>query len=204
MNKTPKNPEKSVYTLIHSRRSIRRFTQQPIPLELLKNFVNTARLAPSAANLQPLQYIVINNKDLCAKIFETLAWAAYIIPPWIPDQQERPTAYIIVLVTDTKNQFYQRDVGLATENILLAAEEENLGSCILCKINKKKIQEIFQIPDSIEIDSVIALGHKGEYPVVEELKNTVKYWRDDRGVLHVPKRKLEDIIFVNVYTGKKM
>jgi len=62
-----------------------------------------------------------------------------------------------------------------------------------------KIQELFNIPLELAVDSVIALGYKAETPVVEDLKDSVKYWRDDHEILHVPKRKLDDIIHFNKY-----
>jgi len=189
-----------MYDVIISRRTIRRFIQKPLNLVLLKKFVNAARLAPSAANLQPLEYIIVTEKKLCAQLFETLGWAAYIQPKWAPNEHERPTAYIVVLVKDVTNPFYQRDVGFATENIVLAAEAEGLGSCILCNINRKRIQDIFKIPQTIAVDSVIALGYKAEKSVVEEMNNSVKYWRDNHDVLHVPKRKLDDIIHINMFS----
>jgi len=189
----------NVYDAIISRRSIRRFHQKPVKLELLKKCVNAGRLAPSAANLQQLEYIIVNDKTLCAHLFEALHWAAYIQPKWIPKETERPTAYIVVLVKDTQNPYYERDVGFATENIVLTAEGEGLGSCILCNIERVKIQELFNIPLELAVDSVIALGYKAETPVVEDLKDSVKYWRDDHEILHVPKRKLDDIIHLNKY-----
>jgi nitroreductase len=189
----------NVYEAILSRRSIRRFKQKSIPLELLKKFVNGARLAPSAANLQPLEFIIVNEKFLCKKIFETLGWAAYIKPKWAPSKNERPVAYIIMLVTDSKNQYYLRDVSLASENIVLAAEEEEIGSCILCNVDREKIRELFKIPNEILIDSVIALGYKAENPVVVDFIDSVKYWRDENEVLNVPKRKLEDVAHINDY-----
>ena len=189
----------NVYDAIISRRSIRRFHQKPVKLELLKKCVNAGRLAPSAANLQPLEYIIVNDKTLCAHLFETLHWAAYIQPKWIPKETERPTAYIVVLVKDTQNPYYERDVGFATENIVLTAEGDGLGSCILCNIERVKIQELCNIPLELAVDSVIALGYKAETPVVEDLKDSVKYWRDDHEILHVPKRKLDDIIHLNKY-----
>jgi nitroreductase len=140
------------------------------------------------------------DKKLCAQLFETLNWAAYIQPKWTPKGAERPTAYIVVLVKDTQNPFYERDVGLATENIVLAAEGEGLGSCILCNIERVKIQDICKIPMTHAVDSVIALGYKSETSVVEDLKDSVKYWRDEHDVLHVPKRKLEDIIHINKFS----
>jgi len=188
-----------VYDATLSRRSIRRFHQKPVKLEMLKKCVNAARLAPSAANLQPLEYIIINDKPLCMQIFEALHWAAYLQPKWTPKETERPTAYIVVLVKDTKNPYYERDVGLATENIVLTAEAEGLGSCILCNIEHVKIHELCSVPLELAVDSVIALGYKAEAPVVEDLIDSVKYWRDDHDVLHVPKRKFEDITHFNKY-----
>ena len=104
-----------------------------------------------------------------------------------------------MLVTDSKNKYYLRDVSLATENIVLAAEAENIGSCILCNIDREKIRSVLKIPLSLNIDSLIALGYKAEYPVIEDLKDSVKYWRDEEMVLHVPKRKLENIIYINKF-----
>ncbi len=189
----------NVYDAILSRRSIRRFKQKPIPMDLLKKFVNAARIAPSAANLQPLEFFIVNDKELCSKVFETLNWAGYIKPKWTPSIEERPVAYIVMLVRDNTNKWYLRDVSLASENIILTAEEMGIGSCILCKIEKQKLREILKIPEEVILDSVIALGYKAEKSVVEDFTGSVKYWRDEKEVLHVPKRKLEDLIHINNY-----
>jgi nitroreductase len=189
-----------VYDAIISRRSIRRFHQKPVDLGVLKKCVNAARLAPSAANLQPLEYCIVIDKNLCAQLFETLNWAAYIQPKWSPKEAERPTAYIVVLVKVTQDPYYERDVGFATENIVLAAEGEGLGSCILCNIERVKIADMCKIPLTLAVDSVIALGYKAETSVVETMKDSVKYWRDEHEVLHVPKRKLDDIIHINKFS----
>ncbi|MBN1280542.1 MAG: nitroreductase family protein [Candidatus Thermoplasmatota archaeon] len=189
----------NVYDAICSRRSIRRFTQQPIALDVLQRCVNAARVAPSGGNLQPLEYIVVTDPVVCASLFETLSWAAYLQPKWTPEDQKRPTAYIVILVRETKNPYYQRDVGLAAGNIMLTAEADGLGSCMLCNINKQKIQELLAVPTSRIVDSVIALGFKAEHPVVEERADVVKYWRDDYEALHVPKRPLTDVLHFNEY-----
>jgi nitroreductase len=189
-----------VYDAIISRRSIRRFTQKPVDLKIIKKCINAARLAPSAANLQPLEYCIVTDKELCTHLFEALSWAAYIQPKWTPNEAERPTAYIVVLVKDTKNPYYERDVGFATENIVLAAEGEGLGSCILCNIERSKIQDLCNIPLTLAVDSVIALGYKAETSVVENMGDSVKYWRDEHNVLHVPKRKFDDIVHVNRFS----
>lgn len=191
--------DNSVYEAILSRRTIRRFKQKPVDVKLLKRFVNAARVAPSAANLQPLEYFIISEKKLCARVFETLGWAGYIKPKWTPDESERPTAYIVILVREDLNKYYKWDVGLSAENIMLVAEEENIGSCILLNINRKKLREILGIPDSLYIDSVIALGYKSETAIMEDMVDSVEYYRDENDVLHVPKRKITDILHINKF-----
>lgn len=188
-----------MYETITSRRTIRRFYQKPLHSDVILKFVNAARLAPSGGNLQPLEYIIVTEKKLCAQLFNTLGWAAYIQPKWIPSVQERPTAYIIVLVNNTKNPYYRYDVGFAAANIISMAEAEGVGSCILCNIQKEKIQTIFKVPEPFSVDMVIALGYKAESPIIEERNDTVKYWRDEHEILHVPKRKLDSIIHMNKF-----
>lgn len=191
--------DNSIYEAVLSRRTIRRFKQKPVDVKLLKRFVNAARVAPSAANLQPLEYFIISEKKLCARVFETLGWAGYIKPKWTPDESERPTAYIVILVREDLNKYYKWDVGLSAENIMLVAEEENIGSCILLNINRKKLREILGIPDSLYIDSVIALGYKSETAIMEDMVDSVEYYRDENKVLHVPKRKITDILHINTF-----
>ncbi len=188
-----------VYDAILSRRSIRRFAQQPVPREILEKMVNAARLAPSAANLQPVEYIVVDDKETCSQLFQTIGWAGYLKPSWSPSKEERPTAYIVLLVCNEQNDYALRDVSFVAAHIVLTAEEEQVGSCILCKIDKKRIKEILHVPDNRMVDSVVALGYKAEHPVVEELTDSVKYWRDEHDVLHVPKRSLEDVLHINTY-----
>jgi len=188
-----------VYDAILRRRSIRKFQQKPVSLDVLEKLVNAARLAPSAANLQPLEFYVVNTKHLCAEVFETLSWAGYIKPKWNPDINERPMGYIVIIVNNPKNPWFERDASFAALSICLTAESEDIGSCILCKIDKERLKKNLGIPDDVIVDSVVALGYKAEQPVVEDLVDSVEYWRDDKEVLHVPKRKIKDVMHLNKY-----
>ena len=136
---------------------------------------------------------------MCAQVFATIGWAGYITPKWTPDVTERPKAYIIILVREDLQKYYKWDVGLAAENIMLTAEEEDIGSCMLLKVNRDILKKIFRIPDMYLIDAVIALGYKAETVVMETMTDSVKYWRDENEVLHVPKRKLTDILHINSF-----
>lgn len=191
----------NVYEATIKRRTIRRFKQKPIPFETLKKLVNAGRLAPSSANLQPIEHIVIDSSDLVEKAFETLKWAGYISPDGNPPPGEKPVAYIIVLANKKKNPCNcERDAAAAIENMILVAIEEGIGSCWLGSIDINKLTDILELPEHIKIDSVLALGYSNESPQIEEIKDSVKYWKDEAGTLHVPKRKIDDILFYNKYS----
>ena len=188
----------SFYNLILSRRSIRQFKPEPVSREILEKLVNAARMAPSAANSQPLEYIVVDDKELKKRLFPCLKWAGYIAPEGNPRPGHEPAAYIVVLAnTSLKEKGYEYDVGAAVENMILAAWEQRVGSCWIISVEREKVQEILKIPDQYKIDSVLTLGFPDEKPVVEEMKNSVKYWKDEEGRLHVPKRGLKNIIHYN-------
>ena len=191
----------NIYEATIKRRTIRRFKQKPIPFETLKKLVNAGRLAPSSANLQPIEYIVIDGSDHVEKVFETLKWAGYISPDGNPPLGEKPVAYIIVLANKKKNPCNcERDAAAAIENMILVAIEEGIGSCWLGSIDINKLTDILELPEHIKIDSVLALGYSNESPQIEEIKDSVKYWKDEAGTLHVPKRKIDDILFYNKYS----
>lgn len=189
-----------VYDCVIQRRTIRRFRQDPIPAQRLQQLVNAGRLAPSGANLQPLEYIVVNRKDMLDAVFATTRWAAYIAPKGTPPPGERPVAYIVVLINrHIRARGGEHDCGAAVMNMILTAWEQGLGSCWIASIHKRRLRKILHIPSYLEIDSVLALGIPAEHPVLEILTDSVKYWKDENGVLHVPKRKLEDILHWNRY-----
>ena len=188
----------SIYENILKRRTIRRFQAKRVPYQVLEKCVNAARVAPSAANLQPCEYLVIDEESILDKVFVTLKWAGYILDGK-PSKAEAPRAYIIVLInTDIVARGYQHDVGFALENIILTALEEGIGCCCFGAVDKKKLRENLNIPSKYIIDLVVALGYLKESPVEEPLTDSVKYWKDEKKVLHVPKRKLENILHGNV------
>jgi nitroreductase len=187
-----------IYEIIKKRRTIRRFKQREIPVELLERFVDMARIAPSAANMQPIEYIIVNDKKILDEIFPFTGWAGYLGKDGPPSEGKRPVAYIVVLINkEIKSPKPNHDVGAAVENILLSATYEGIGCCWIGSINRVKLMEILKVPENYEIDSVIALGYPDEESVIEEYKGSVKYWKDEKGIMHVPKRSLRDILHYN-------
>ena len=190
----------SVYEVAISRRAIRRFKDTPVPRQTLERCVNAARLAPSAGNIQPLEYVIVEDDQLLSEVFSTLGWAVYIKPKGDPPEGKRPRAYIVIL-RDINIGFKAsvHDVGTAAENIMLVALEEGIGSCPIVSVDRDKMKRILNIPDDYEIPLVLALGHPDESPVEEPFDGSAEYWKDENGVLHVPKRKLEKVLHRNTF-----
>jgi nitroreductase len=183
--------------LVQTNRSFRRFYQDvKIEIETLREIVDLARLSASAANLQPLKYIISNIPEKNAAIFKHLAWAGYLKDWPGPDEGERPSAYIIVLADTRIAKSAGCDHGIACQSILLGAVEKGLGGCIIGSVNRKDLREDLVIPDYLEILLVVALGRPRETVAIEEVgtDGNIRYWRDKEGVHHVPKRKLDHII----------
>jgi nitroreductase len=188
----------SLYELMLSRRSIRQFKPDPVSRDILEKLVNSARLAPSGANLQPLEFVVVDEEELRRKLFPCLRWAAYIAPEGNPKPGCEPTAYVVILVNvDVRKSGFERDVGAAVENMILTAWEERLGSCWIGNADLSRIQKMLKVPGNYKVDSVLALGYPDEEPIAEEMEDSVKYWKDSKGRLHVPKRRLDDVLHFN-------
>lgn len=182
--------------LIAKNRSYRRFYQAvEITEEQLREWVNLARLSASGRNAQPIKYILSCEREKNAKIFSTLAWAAFLTDWDGPKEGERPSAYLIQLLdTNIANQFFCDD-GIAAQSILLGAVEAGYGGCIFRSINKPKLMQLLEIPDQFQIINVIALGKPKEEVLIDNMQNgNFKYWRDENEVHHVPKRSLEELI----------
>ena len=182
-----------IYEKIVNRRTVRRYQKRGIPKEILIKCVDAARLSPSAANRQPLKYIIVNNEELLNDVFSTLQWAGYL--PLFSPSEEVPRAYIIILLDKNISKEAGHDAGIAAMSISMVAYDEGLGSCILGSVDRDRLREILRIPENLEILLVVSLGYPAESPVVERMKgDDVKNWLDEKGVLHVPKKDLKDIV----------
>jgi nitroreductase len=183
--------------LVVATRSVRRFHQSAaVDLETLRQLVDLARLSASAANLQPLKYILSCDPERNALIFPLLAWAGYLKDWPGPVEGERPAAYIVILGDKDLRQSFDCDHGSAAQSILLGATERGLAGCIIASIQRRELREALAIPEHLEILLVLALGRAKEKVVIEPVgpEGDIKYWRDADGVHHVPKRALEEIV----------
>ena len=183
--------------LIKKNRTYRRFYEDfEIKRNALEELVDLARLSASAANRQPLKYILSCEKNKNDLIFPTLAWAGYLKDWRGPIEGEKPSAYIVVLNDTEINKNYWCDPGIAAQSILLGATEKGLGGCIFASVKRDELRSALKIDERYKILYVLAIGKPKERVMLETVgtDGDIKYWRDSQGVHHVPKRPLEEII----------
>jgi len=183
--------------LIWKNRSYRRFDPEAaVEMETLRELVDLARLSASASNKQPLKYYLACDAATNALIFPCLAWAGYLRDWAGPAEDERPTAYIVILGDTEIKSSFGCDHGIAAQSILLGATERELGGCIIGSVRREVLRKALNIAAQCEILLVLALGKPKESVIIESVGSDgdIEYWRDDDDVHHVPKRSLDDIV----------
>ena len=182
-----------VLELLEKTRSFRRVDQsRALPSEDLRSIVSAIRLCPSAANLQRLRAVIVEGTDE-GWVFDTLAFAAYL-RPWVrPEEGERPVAYVVLMSEGQADVNLGIDIGVAAEAMLLRARELGIVGCMFRSFDKERLSSILGREGYIP-HLVIAFGYPGETVVIEDAGDSIKYYRDEEGVHHVPKLPLDKII----------
>jgi len=183
--------------LVAKSRSYRRFDASvPVGREVLLELIELVRLTPSAANRQPLKYVLSCSEARNREIFECLAWAGYL-PDWPgPAETERPTAYVVVLTDSRIADTADTDVGIAAQTLLLGAAERGFGGSRFGSVKRGDLARALSLPQHLKISLVIALGKPKENVVLVDAEpgGSIKYSRDEKGTHFVPKRKSEELI----------
>jgi nitroreductase len=189
-----------IYEKIVSRRTTRKFEQKPVPKEVLERCVDAARLSPSGSNRQPLKYVIVNEEEQLQKVFPATRWAGSL-PDYSPTEQEAPTAYVAILLDKKIRESPGHDAGIAAMSIAMVAFDEGVASCMLGGIDRGALRKVLAVPEHLEILLLVALGYAAEKQVVDEVAGgNITYWLDEKGVIHVPKRPVDEILRWNTYT----
>lgn len=185
----------SLKEIVLKNRSYRRFYQdRKISEQELRDLIDIARNVASGANRQPLRYKLVCDDENNEKVFSTLKWAAALTDWDGPTDGEKPAGYIVICSpVDVKAP---RDEGIAAQTILLSAVEKGLGGCMFASVNIPELNEKLEISSELSARMVIALGYPKETVVIDEASegDSLKYFRDENQVHHVPKLKLEDVL----------
>ena len=186
----------NVYEAIKKRRTIRKFKSLPLKNEDIMQIIDCARLAPYAANLQPLKFSIVTDKETRLKMYPHIKYAGYI-PDWDPEFEETPPVFIIVLndtnIKTTKTA--EVDSGAAVAHMCLAATELGIDTCWFGSVGKKEIKEMLSFPEHLDITYVLGLGYGAQTGEYEDIKNNDhRYYFDENGNVRGPKRSMEEIL----------
>ncbi len=181
-------------TALKTRRSIRRFTQEPVEQEKLEKIMECARFYPTAANLQPLKFALLIGEK-ARKVLPHLRWAGYL-PGYRMDADQQPTALILILGENQIAKDHQFSAGAAANQIMLAAHSLEVATCCLGMSDKTRgeIMTLLGLADSsLQLICAIALGNTTQTSQAVDMADGCKYWLDGEENFLVPKRKTEDI-----------
>ena len=181
--------------LLKTRRTCRRFKQDPISNEIIQDILTAARYASSAANKQPLSYVVVTS-ELVKDVFNYTKWAGYLPPEQgQPKPGEEPVMFIGIIENTDINKNCDTDAGLAISNMTLAAWNHGIGSCIIGACNKPKLSEMFGLTNNQQLHTVVAFGYPAHSSHIEDVTDgNIKYYLDQNKDYVVPKRKTEDVV----------
>lgn len=169
-------------TCILTRRSVRQFTDQPVPHDLLEKVVSLAAYAPSWKNTQISRYLAIEDPAVRETIASEYCLAGANNPAIIR------SAPLLVAQTFVKNRCgYERDgsfttdredgwqyydCGIAAQTFCLAAHDLGLGTVVMGVFDRKGLEAYLQIPEDQELMALIALGYPDESPAAPRRKET--------------------------------
>lgn len=160
-----------ILKIIHERRSIRRYRQDPVPDEIILEVLEAARAAPSWANTQVCRYIIVKDKEIKERLKEALF-------PTNPARDAFTQAPIIICqlaqmglsgckkgepVTN-KGDWFMFDAGIAMEHIVLAAWNFGLGTVHVGSFDADKAEDILKIPEGYSIVEMTPVGYFDEIP----------------------------------------
>lgn len=144
----------NVIDAIYSRRSVRKFTDQPIDAETKKLLIGAGFCAPSGLNLRPWHFLWLEDREVIAKLME--------ISPYVKMFEHCPAVLVVCGDHEISPLFWSDDCAAATQNILLAAHGTGMGACWCGIANAPfadKIAEALGTPGNITPYSMIAVGH---------------------------------------------
>lgn len=165
---------------IKTRRSVRRFTEEPVTKELVNQIIETAAYAPSWKNTQIARYIIVTDPAKKERLGECMLG-------FTANQKTAAGAPAIVAVTMiTGRSGYERDgsfttsqgthwqsfdAGIATQTFCLAAHANGLGTVVMGIYDEKKVAEVLEIPEGQQVAALLALGHPAEEPMIPKRKD---------------------------------
>jgi len=154
--------------ILNARRSVRSFDSKPVNENDIISIIEAARLAPSACNSQTWRFICVTRRQIIQRICHKA------MRPVIPNKWLEQAPLVIVgcsqldiianrvgaLVTGI--EYYQIDLGIAMEHMVLKATELGLGTCWIGWFDENRLKDILEIPKKIKVSALLAVGYPKE------------------------------------------
>jgi nitroreductase len=147
-----------LYQAVRERRSVRKYTADPIPQEKLDRIWESVRLAPSACNLQPWRFIILKSKDARSRLQSILQDWVFTAPLLIIGLGNRKLAW-----SRDGESIHPIDVAIATEHLVLAAAAEGLGTCWICAFDRQALHRALGLSPDWDPVVVTPLGYSNDF-----------------------------------------
>jgi nitroreductase len=158
--------------VIKSRRTIRKFKEEDVAEEDIRNLIEAGILAPSAGNTQPTEYIIIRDMATKHSISQEALGQTHIM--------EAPVLIAVCAnISRSEKRYGSRgrelyciqDSAAAIENILLTAESLGLGAAWIGAFKERPVKDVLKIPDDVRLLAIIPVGHPAEIPDVPKRRS---------------------------------
>jgi nitroreductase len=167
--------------ILRGRRSIRRFLPTPVEPEKLRACLEAARLAPSAHNVQPWRFMVVDAPELKSRLADAAFGGLYkgsrfaAQAPVILVLLARPGKAVVRLGSRLQGvPFLLLDMGIAGEHVVLQAEELGLATCWMGWFNYRKARRALGIPRTHKLVALMPLGYAEKRPLREPPRRTLE------------------------------
>lgn len=186
----------NIIDFFRTKRTYRKFRQEPVSDEIISDITEAARLASCGGNRQNLKYVVVKDPVNVTKLNSLVKWAGYL-PKEVgtPGPSEIPVMFIAVIQDTGISPASDIDAGLAIGNMTACAWAHGVGSCIMGAIDRPAIKEMLALPEEYVLNCVVAFGYPAKKSYIVDMKDeSIKYYLDENGDTCVPKRNASDII----------
>lgn len=138
-----------VFECVRTLSSVRSFIDKQVPEDVIMKVMEAGRLAPSAHNDQPWEFILIKNKKVLKKMEE------YCISGRFVSQ----AGFAVVILTDKSSKWFQIDTTRAAQNMALTAWSFDLGTCWIGRLDTGGIMSLLDIPYRWQVLTVLPFGY---------------------------------------------
>ncbi len=161
--------------LLKSRRSIRKYKDQPVEEEKIKKCLEAARWAPSASNKQPWEFLIVTDEQVRKKLSEIHPYARFVA--------QSPLVFIPLTNPTIHQKYHMSDTALATMQYMIEAHSLGLGTCwagVIGSAIEPEVKELLNVPEHLNVLGLVATGYSNEEPTktrkeLEELVHYEKY-----------------------------